>query len=149
MSQIFYRIVVPTDFSSGSAGSWELAQRLAGALGSELILVHVFTEAPLWSEGPFTMDRAREVYDAGRQWVRDKLEEWIAPVRAAGRPVRAVLREGTAHEEIAALATDERADLIVVATHGRGGLNRALLGSVADRLVRVAPCPVLTIRETS
>jgi nucleotide-binding universal stress UspA family protein len=46
-----------------------------------------------------------------------------------------------------ALATDERADLIVIGTHGRGGVDRALLGSVADRMVRLAPCPVLTVRE--
>jgi nucleotide-binding universal stress UspA family protein len=51
------------------------------------------------------------------------------------------------HDEIVALATDERADLVVIGTHGRGGVNRALLGSVADRVVRLSPCPVLTIRE--
>ena len=57
------------------------------------------------------------------------------------------LRTGVPHEEIVALAQDERADLIVIGTHGRGGINRALLGSVADRVVRLAPCPVLTVRE--
>jgi nucleotide-binding universal stress UspA family protein len=50
------------------------------------------------------------------------------------------------HEEIVALATDELADLLVIGTHGRGGMSRALLGSVADRVVRLAPCPVLTVR---
>jgi nucleotide-binding universal stress UspA family protein len=57
------------------------------------------------------------------------------------------LRSGVPHQEIVALARDERADLIVIGTHGRGGINRALLGSVADRVVRLAPCPVLTVRE--
>ncbi|MGH7400110.1 MAG: universal stress protein, partial [Candidatus Rokuibacteriota bacterium] len=60
---------------------------------------------------------------------------------------RPALRTGAAHREVVALATDERADLIVIGTHGRGGVDRALLGSVADRVVRLAPCPVLTVRE--
>jgi nucleotide-binding universal stress UspA family protein len=147
MSDVFYRIVVPTDFSACSDEAWELAQRLAGALGSELVLVHVLVEAPLWSEGPFTMARTREVFEAARQWVRAELETRAEAARAKGLAVRTVLREGAPHEEIAALSTDERADLVVLGTHGRGGVNRALLGSVADRVVRLAPCPVLTVRR--
>jgi nucleotide-binding universal stress UspA family protein len=53
---------------------------------------------------------------------------------------------GVPHEEIVALAEAERADLVVIGTHGRGGLGRAVLGSVADRVVRLAPCPVLSVR---
>lgn len=143
----FYRIVVPTDFSSCSEEAWALAQRVAGALGSELVLVHVLVEAPLWGEGPFTMDRAREVYDAARTWAGERLAEWAAQARSKGLTARVTLRTGAAHEEIVALATDERADLVVIGTHGRGGVNRALLGSVTDRVVRLAPCPVLTVRE--
>ncbi len=149
MSELFYRIVVPTDFSSSSEEAWALAQRLATALGSEMVLVHVFTEAPLWGEGPFNREHVREVYASSRHWVKDKLEEWARSARAAGLHVRPVLREGVPHEEIVALATDEQADLILIGTQGRGGLNRALLGSVADRVVRLAPCPVLTVREAS
>ena len=52
------------------------------------------------------------------------------------------------HEEIVSAAGRERADLIVIGTHGRGGLDRALLGSVADRVIRLAPCPVVTVRDT-
>jgi nucleotide-binding universal stress UspA family protein len=149
MSEIFSRIVVPTDFSPSSEEAWALAQRLATALGSEVLLVHVFTEAPLWGEGPFNMEHVRETYATSRQWVSDKLEEWARSPRTTGLHVRPVLREGAPHEEIIALATDERADLILIGTQGRGGLNRALLGSVADRVVRLAPCPVLTVRESS
>jgi nucleotide-binding universal stress UspA family protein len=57
------------------------------------------------------------------------------------------VRTGSANEEIVNLATDEPADLIIMGTHGRSVLNRALLGSVADRVVRFAPCPVLTVRK--
>lgn len=143
----FYRIVVPTDFSSCAEQAWALAQRLAGGFGSELVLTHVLVEAPLWSEGPFNMDQVRDVYAAARKWAGENLERWATEARGKGLSVRAVLRTGSPHEEIVALATDERADLVVIGTHGRGGVNRALIGSVADRVVRLAPCPVLTIRE--
>jgi len=143
----FYRVVVPTDFSSCAEGAWALAQRLGLPFGSELVLVHVLVEAPLWGEGPFNMDQVREVYASARKWADETLGRWAEEARAKGLTVRTVLRTGSPHEEIVALATDERADLVVIGTHGRGGVNRALLGSVADRVVRLAPCPVLTIRE--
>jgi nucleotide-binding universal stress UspA family protein len=148
MSEVFYRIVVPTDFSAGSEEAWALAQRLAKALSSELVLVHVFVEAPLWGEGPFTMEHTRSVFAEARKWVIEQLEQRVQQAAAGGLRARAVLREGgAAHDEIVALATDEHADLIAMGTHGRGGLNRMLLGSVTDRVVRLAPCPVLTVRQ--
>jgi nucleotide-binding universal stress UspA family protein len=146
-SDRFYRIVVPTDFSTCAEQAWALAQRLGSAFGSELLLAHVVVETPLWGEGPFNMDQVREVYATARTWGTEMLERWAADARDKGLAVRPVVRAGVPHEEILALATDERADLIVIGTHGRGGVNRALLGSVADRVVRLAPCPVLTIRE--
>lgn len=146
---LFYRIVVPTDFSMCAEEAWGLAQRLAGAFGSELVLVHVLVEAPLFEEGPFKMDRTRHVYEAARKWAEESLEEWAGKARGKGLKVRPVLRTGVPYREVVALATDELADLVVLGTHGRGGINRALLGSVADRVVRLAPCPVLTVRELS
>ena len=56
------------------------------------------------------------------------------------------MRRGPAATQIVELASEERADLIILGTHGRGGVTRALLGSVADRVIRTAPCPVLTVR---
>jgi len=144
--RVFYRIVVPTDFSGCAEEAWVLAKRLAAAFDAELILTHVVVEAPLYSEGPFTMEKTREVFQAARRWAADTLEQWAAKARGAGVHVRVVLRTGVPHKEILALATDEKADL-VIGTHGRGGINRALLGSVADRVVRLAPCAVLTVRE--
>lgn len=125
---VFYRVVVPTDFSACAEEAWALAQRVAQVSGSELVLVHVL-EAPLDSEA------------------RETLEQWAAKARQRGLKARTVVKTGTPHQKIVDLATDERADLVVIGTHGRGGLNRALLGSVADRVVRLAPCPVLTVRE--
>jgi nucleotide-binding universal stress UspA family protein len=144
---MFYRIIVPTDFSSCSEEAWRLAQRLAGMSGAELVLTHVLTEAPLFREGPFIMPKVREVFEAARSFADAALEEWAAKARAEGLSARSMLRSGVAYQEIVALAGDERADLIVIGTHGRGGINRALLGSVADRVIRLAACPVLTVRE--
>lgn len=142
------RLLVPTDFSAGSERAWAVARRLAARLGAELVLVHVLVEAPLYSEGPFTMKRARDVFDAARAWAVKTLGEWTATAGAAGIAARWVLRTGVPHEEIVGAAARERADLIVIGTHGRGGLDRALLGSVADRVIRLAPCPVVTVRDT-
>ena len=112
------------------------------------MLVHVLVEAPLYSEGPFTMKRARDVFDAARAWAVKTLGEWTSTAAAAGLSARWVLRTGVPYKEIVGAAARERADLIVIGTHGRGGLDRALLGSVADRVIRLAPCPVVTVRDT-
>ncbi len=144
---MFYRLVVPTDFSACADEAWRLACRIATTSGGELILTHVLTEAPRFAEGPFGMAKSREIHEAARRWAEGVLEERVAKARAEGLQARVALRTGVAYAEIVALATDERADLIVIGTHGRGGIDRALLGSVADRVVRLAPCPVLTVRE--
>jgi nucleotide-binding universal stress UspA family protein len=144
----FARILVPTDFSAGSERAWAEARRLAARLGSELVLVHALVERPLYSEGPFTMKRARDVFDASRAWAVKTLGEWTASAAAAGLSARWVMRTGVPYKEIVGAAVTERADLIVIGTHGRSGLDRALLGSVADRVIRLAPCPVVTVRDT-
>ena len=79
--------------------------------------------------------------------MEEELEKWASAARAQGSTVRTIVRTGSAHEEIVNLATDERAELVVMGTHGRTGLNRVLLGSVTDRVIRFAPCPVLTVRK--
>jgi nucleotide-binding universal stress UspA family protein len=142
---MFYRIVVPTDFSTCSEEAWRVARSVATTSRGELVLTHVLTEAPLYRES--VMTQIRPVYEGARKWAEATLEDWVAKARAEGLNARAALRTGVPYQEVVALATDERADLIVIGTHGRGGIDRALLGSVADRVVRLAPCPVLTVRE--
>ena len=142
---MFYRIVVPTDFSTCSEEAWRVARSVAATSRAELVLTHVLTEAPLYRES--VMTQVRPVYEGARKWVEGALQDWVAKARAEGLNARATLRTGVPYREVVALATDERADLIVIGTRGRGGIDRALLGSVADRVVRLAPCPVLTVRE--
>jgi nucleotide-binding universal stress UspA family protein len=146
-NNLFYRMVVPTDFSSCSEEAWQLAQRIAALSKGELILTHVLSEAPLYREGVRTA--VREVYEGARRWAESALEQWVTNARAEGLSARSALRRGMAYREVVALATDERADLVIIGTHGRGGVDRLLLGSVADRVIRLAPCPVLTVRAAA
>ncbi|OGL01989.1 MAG: hypothetical protein A3I14_00220 [Candidatus Rokubacteria bacterium RIFCSPLOWO2_02_FULL_73_56] len=95
--------------------------------------------------GPLAGERVREFSAAGREWAR-KLEEWADAGRAAGCRVRTLLRVGVPYREVVAAAKEEQADLVLLATHGRGEVHRLLVGSVADRVIRMAPCPVLTVK---
>jgi len=146
-SRLFYRIVVPTDFSGGSEDAWALAQRIAEAVGSEIVLVHVFVEPPSYGEASLPVESAWQVIESARKWVEQELEKWAGAAKEKGISVRTFVRTGSPYQGIVDLATDERADLVVMGTHGRSGMSRILLGSVADRVIRLAPCPVLTVRK--
>lgn len=146
-SRLFYRIVVPTDFSGGSEAAWALARRIAEDVASELVLVHVFVEPPSYGEPSLPLNSAWQAIEPARKWVEEELEKWAGAARAKGISVRTFVRTGSPYQEIVNLATDERADLVAMGTHGRSGVSRLLLGSVADRVIRLALCPVLTVRK--
>lgn len=146
-SNIFHRIVVPTDFSDCAEEAWALAKRVAGPLSSEVVLAHILVQPIVYGDPALAADSTLQLFEQGRKWVEDELEKWASAARAEGATVRTIVRMGSANEEIVNLATDEHADLIIMGTHGRTGLNRLLLGSVADRVIRLAPCPVLTVRK--
>jgi nucleotide-binding universal stress UspA family protein len=139
-------IIHPTDFSDAAQGAEQQAVRLARALSAELILLHALVELPLAGmQLPGTPDnesiRARQ-----RQEAEKALRARDSVIRELGVAVRWIVREGAPAEAIVRAAVEERADLIVIGTHGRSGLDRLLMGSVADRVVRRAPCPVMTVR---
>ena len=142
------KIVHPTDFSVCAEQARALAVQLARALGAELILLHVAVEAPLFREG---LTRARELerlFEEQRAWAKQALEERAAEARGQGVPTLGRVVTGAPAREIAETARREGAAFIVMGTHGRGALERFFLGSVADRVVRMAPCAVVTRRET-
>ena len=95
------------------------------------------------------MPTVRSVYDAQRKWAEETLEARAADLSQSGTKASWRVQVGVPFEEIVKIAEEERADMIVMGTHGRGGLNRMLLGSVAERVIRLAPCPVLTVREAT
>lgn len=139
------RIILATDFSERAGAAERQAVDLARALGAELVLVHVVSEAPLWREGLYSRD-VRAVFEAQRRWATETLASRARALTADGVVSRGVVRVGPAWDEIVRLAAEEKADLLVVGTQGRTGLERLLLGSVAERVIRRAPCPVLTVR---
>jgi nucleotide-binding universal stress UspA family protein len=138
------RIVCATDFSERAADAERRAARLARALGAELVLAHVASEAPLWRESFYTPD-LRAVFEGQRKWAADTLAARAEALAAQGVAARIVVRVGLPWEEIVRLAAEEHADMIVMGTQGRTGLDRLLLGSVAERVIRRAPCPVLAV----
>jgi nucleotide-binding universal stress UspA family protein len=140
------KILIPTDFSDCARRAEEGAVALGRALGAELILLHVAVEVPLYNEGMSGLVNPRAVYEAQRAWAENTLAARAAELRGMGVSARCVIRSGVAVDEILALAAEEGCDLIVIGTHGRGGLSRFFLGSVADRVVRLATCPVMTVR---
>jgi len=99
---MFYRIVVPTDFSDCSQEAWELARRVAAAPGSELVLTHVLTEVPLYGEGVLNIETARKIREGARKWAESALEDWVGKARAEGLSARAALRGGVPDKEIVA-----------------------------------------------
>ena len=181
------KILIPTDFSSGSERAWTMARQLGASLGAKLLLMHVLPATPVEMtarytleearaaerarqaehqlgiprddvddlpplphafSGPLTDERVSEFSTAGRAWAA-KLEECARATTDNGCKVTTHLRVGRPYEEIIAAAKEHEVDLIVMATHGRGDVQRLLVGSVADKVVRLAPCPVVTLKDST
>jgi nucleotide-binding universal stress UspA family protein len=141
------RILVPTDFSAHARPALRYAVELADKFAAELILLHVVADAVLALPDavmptPTPLDELHELTAAAEE----RLAKLIAAEKLAARHPRVEVRIGSPAAEIVAAATDLHADLVCIATHGRGGIARVLLGSVAEHVIRQAPCPVLTVR---
>ena len=141
------KILHPTDFSECATQAEAVAVDLARKLDGELVLVQVLVEAPLYSEGFISRRQVQNVFDAQRKWTEQTLEARAERLRQSGIKTSWRVQAGAPFEEIIRTAEEERAGMIVMGTHGRSGLNRALLGSVAERVIRLATCPVLTVRQ--
>jgi nucleotide-binding universal stress UspA family protein len=142
-------IVHPTDFSSASRTAFAKAIELAKASGSAILVLHVLNPSlplPIGDEyiSPPTYDR---LLKASRAWALKQLARLTRRARAARVRSASVLREGVEATEIARLARSRRASMIVMGTHGRTGIGRVVLGSVAARVLTLAACPVLTVRR--
>lgn len=146
MAQVFQNIVVATDGSPSSQAAAKTAAELAAQLGARVTLIYVFEPIKYaLPEGyvPYTSDQLTDMTEHFEQMLRSAKAE----VTAAGAPaVETRLLQGVASDEICEFAKREGADLIVVGTHGRGLIERVLLGSVAEKVVRAASVPVLTVR---
>jgi nucleotide-binding universal stress UspA family protein len=143
-----HRIVYATDLSPVSEPAWQEAGRLARLFGAEIVLLHVVAPPVVFPvEGYFPSGLYEELLQAARRDAQAGFDRLLATVAGSGLKVRIRLEEGPPAPRILATVADEAADLLVIGTHGRTGLQRTLLGSVADRAVRQAACPVLTVRS--
>ena len=141
------RILHPTDFSSASRPAFERALGLARDSRAELIIPHVLAPViPVVGEGYIPPQTYEAIHTAAPPERPEKLDALVARARKAGVRARALVLEGTAHERIVSAARAQRVDLIVMGTHGRSGLARLFIGSVANRVVSAARCPVMTVR---
>ncbi|HLE45096.1 MAG TPA: universal stress protein, partial [Methylomirabilota bacterium] len=139
------RILHATDFSRASRAAFQRAVELARANRAELTLVHVFTPPLVYAPDGYALPQAyQEMLDSVRSQAQKQLDKLLAKARAAGVRARGLLLEGVPHDRIVRAAKSRRADLVVIGTHGRTGLARLFLGSVAGRVVAAASCPVLT-----
>lgn len=142
------QILVPVDFSDVSMQALEYAVDLAKGVGAEVAAV--FVVEPLYYAAPPTAYGAASqvamMLDDQRKLGREQLAKLAATMAKRGVKLRTVLQEGTPYERIADTAKRLKADLLVMATHGRSGLTHLLMGSVTEKVVRMSPCPVLTLR---
>jgi nucleotide-binding universal stress UspA family protein len=145
------KILVPVDFSKPSVNSAHYALGLCRLLGARLKLVHVIETGPLLTYGgtPMVVD-SMALEESLRESAESEMRKLEQRLRA---PRVQVSSEVVTHsrgvpDRICELASEFGADWIVLATHGRSGFNKFILGSMADKVVRMSPCPVLTVRDT-
>jgi nucleotide-binding universal stress UspA family protein len=137
-------ILVPTDFSVGSRRAAEFACAMAKVLGAHVTLLHVLhLPTPEYGDAVYAtvVDRIPSILRS----CQAALEAEAAAMNETGAQTATLLRQGKPAHEIVDVARDQKIDLVVIATHGRGGLARGLLGSVTEKVVRLSPVPVLTL----
>jgi nucleotide-binding universal stress UspA family protein len=141
---MFQRIVCATDFSDTAEAAWAVARDLAAVHRAELTLVHVFPDLP--PSPDVAVPSVIQVWEEQKRWVDEELARRVADAASRGLRSRAVIKHGPAADGLVEAVTEAHGDLLVVGTHGRTGLERVLLGSVAEAVVRKAPCAVLTVK---
>jgi len=140
------RILCAIDFSEHSRRALDHAVAIARWYEASVTVVYVFSPAPVAAVGPgMTAFQPIVLTDIDYERLRTDVQSFAAVEGAPGVAIETVLREGFPATEIVAAARDLQADLIVLGTHGRSGVERLFLGSVAERVLRRAPCPVLTV----
>jgi nucleotide-binding universal stress UspA family protein len=137
------RILVPYDFSETSAAAVKYGVGLARNFGARLYFLHVGDRAQSDVDTEFPIGLAGAVEDA----VRERLLRIVSPQEQAEFRPELAVRPGAPAAEIVRYAKTQDIDLIVMGTHGRGFVGHVMMGSVAEKVVRTAPCPVLTVRN--
>jgi nucleotide-binding universal stress UspA family protein len=140
------RICCPIDFSDASRAAMEMAADLSRRFGADLVLLHAYP-VPGYTFPDGSVVASPKMLQDLAEGAQRHLEEWRGEAERLGAPRVATAKSaGDAAKEIVSFARDEGVDLLVLGTHGRSGLEHALMGSITERVLRKAHCPVLTVR---
>lgn len=141
------RIVCPIDFSPTAQHALDHAAELARSCNADLVLLHVVPEL----DYPIRGLGMAQAFPHLREELHTRAKEHLAEVQKGLKNVKSTLelRDGVPHDAILECAKAVAADMIVMGTHGHTGIKHALLGSSAERVVRLSTCPVLTVRSPS
>ena len=138
------RILIPTDFSEYSQHALKYAVALAERFKAKLYVVHVWEHAIVAAP---TEIFPTEIWVEGEKAEKEKLSQLTQQLRTKEIDAEPVFMSGIAHTEIVKAAKDLDVDLITLATHGRTGLSHLVFGSTAEKIIRLAPCPVLVVKH--
>jgi nucleotide-binding universal stress UspA family protein len=140
-------ILFPTDFSQGALNALPYAADMAKGYGARLHMLHVIYDIAAASGWYVPHASFDAMYKELEESAKKELEKFGAEERRDIRNIEYAVVRGVPYEEVLKYSQDKHIDLIVIGTHGRKGLDRVLFGSTAERIVRNASCPVLTVRE--
>ena len=146
MSGDIKEILVPVDFTPTSDHALEYAVDFAKKVGARITLVHSY-EIPVYGFPDGALVATAEIASRILEGAQAGLQATIEKYKDSGVEMRSVLRDGPPPDEIATVAKEFEADLVILGTHGRTGLRRAIMGSVAEEVIRACECPVLAIHH--
>ena len=148
MARQIRRILYATDFSKASARALDEAVSLAKQNHAELLVVHVIEPAGQYAAGEDFggAELYMKLEEAAEQDAQRSMQKLMGKLKQARVNAKSLLLKGLAHEQIVKAAKSRKANMIVIGTHGRTGLSKLFMGSVAGRVVSLASCPVVTVR---
>jgi nucleotide-binding universal stress UspA family protein len=138
----FNNVLFATDFSSASLAAFPYALMIADRYGSNLYIAHVIDPEPL---GPFSRESSSKAIEQARGQARQQIQELFDAHGLQGERFRPIVREGVVAQVLLDINRENRIDLVMLGTHGRTARKKLLLGSTAEEVFRISPCPVLTV----
>ena len=141
------KILCPVDYSVSSSEAMKYAAHIAGEEGAKVYLLHVIDVRSYGHESPLDIEMPKPSSENLERIKKELVEDLFQEKGGKGVDVEGMVVMGKPVEEILKVAKEQEMDLIVMGTHGRTGIPHVIVGSVAENVVRKAPCPVLTVRH--